>query len=223
MTRQSTKQAGISLVEVVLTLAISSLLITTVLAGRNSLRSQAQFSDGIERIKETILSAKSEANTSNSTNTAAKGTGVVDGKKYLNLGRSILFTKGSSQIEAANLLCYANDAFQCTDDVAVDSATIKKISLPWGIVYKSYTDTTGTHDDPELSIVFARNDKDGSFTGAWYAGRVVDSGSAAGQKLGQLFTATSSQPITLNFESPDGRKATVDVNPATGTVTRTIQ
>ena len=64
MTRQSTKQAGISLVEVVLTLAISTLLITTVLAGRNSLRSQAQFSDGIERIKETILSAKSEANTS---------------------------------------------------------------------------------------------------------------------------------------------------------------
>lgn len=222
MTRQSTKQQGVSLVEVMLTLAISAMLITTVLAGRNSLRSQAQFSDGIERIKETILSTKSEANTSNSTNTASTGTGKLAGSSYLNLGRSIRFTKGSSQIQTLNILCYANSDLQCTDRLKVDDGTTKTTSLPWNIVYTSYTDATGTHAEPELSIIFARNDTDGSFTGYWTPGGVYDSDNAAGQARSQLFNAANSKPVTLNFESPDGRQATVEVNPATGTVTRTI-
>lgn len=222
MTRQSTKQRGVTLVEVTLTLAISALLITTVLAGRNSIRSQAQFSDGVERIKETILSTKSEASTSNNVNTKAKGTGQIgDGtSRYLNLGRSIRFEKDSSIIQVLTVLCYAGDGNLCTEDLNEDGATDEVTTLPWGIIYKSYTVGGVTQTGTQLSIIFTRNDTDGSFTGYWLEGRVSDSKKPGAKKRSELLVNTT--PITLNFESQDGRKATIDVNPATGTVTRTI-
>lgn len=215
MTRQSTKQRGVTLVEVMLTLAISALLISTILAGRNSIRSQAQFSDGMERIKETILSVKSEANTSNNTNPGAKGTAQIGSgaSRYLNIGRSIRFTPNSSNVDSIALLCYAATDLTCTDQVNPDSATAKKISLPWGITYKDYVadGVTGS----TITIIFARDDKTGEFAGYWYAGTIANRDS-------KNTILAKSTPVTLNFESPDGRKATITVNPATGTVTRTI-
>lgn len=216
MTRQTSKQRGVTLVEVTLTLAISTLLITTVLTGRSSIRSQAQFSDGVERIKETILSVKSEANTSNNTNPAAKGTAQIGSgaSRYLNLGRSIRFTPNSSTADSLALLCYAATDYTCTDQVNPDSTTAKKISLPWGIKYKNYVagGVTGT----TVTIIFTRDDQTGEFTGYWYDGTIANHDS-------KNAVLAKSTPIALNFESPDGRKATVAINPATGTVTRTIQ
>lgn len=218
MTRQSTKQAGISLVEVMLTLAISSLLIITVLAGRNSLRSQAQFSDGVERIKETILSVKSEANTSNNINKDAKGTSIIGGgsTSYLNIGRGVQFTANSSSAQSFTLLCYASKPdYLCTDEVNPDKnvSTAKTLQLPWGIQYKKYS-ADGT-EGTTLTLIFTRDDQTGSFTGYWYPGVIAN-------RDKKSVVLAKSTPITLYFESPDGRSATVDVNPATGTVTRTI-
>jgi len=224
MTRQSTKQRGITLVEVMLTLAISTLLITTVLAGRNSVRSQAQFSDGAERIKETILSVKSQANTGNSTNPNAKGTatiaGTVSGNRYLNLGRSIRFTKDSAATQTITILCYATIDLQCSDDLNEDGKTSIVTDLPWGIQYKNFTLGGVVRNDPQLSIIFTRNDQDGSFKGYWLAGRISDSKDGGGAPRSEAFI--NSMPITLNFESTDGRRAKVTVNPGTGTVVREV-
>ena len=99
MTRHTSRQRGISLVEVVLTLGISSLLLATVMTGRNSIRSQAQFSDGMERIKEQILATKSNANTGNN----KLGTGASSA--YLLLGESLRFrTASSSTMQASNIM-----------------------------------------------------------------------------------------------------------------------
>lgn len=217
MTRQSSKQRGITLVEVVLTLGISTLLIATVLAGRNSVRSQAQFSDGVERIKETILTAKSQANTSNNVNEGATGVGSINGgsNQYLNIGRSIRFTPDSAQIQVITILCYADPNLLCTDELNEDGATDIVTDLPWGITFKNYVTSTGVTGTTELSIVFTRDDKTGSFNGYWMVGRISDGTS-------RTAALVNSTPITLNFESTDGRTAKVDVNPATGTVTRTV-
>lgn len=219
MTRQSTKQHGVSLVEVVLTLAISSLLITTVLAGRNSIRSTAQFSDGMERIKETILSTKSQANTGN--NTTGNGTAQIAGvtnKTYLLMGQSLLFnTAAATTMQDANVLCYGQDLL-CGGTLTSEIKSQRNSATPWNIKYQGYT-TAASGATPKtgyLSLVFGRNDQNGAFEGAWFPGVI---------KAGVLRTAAfaNKDAVTLHFASQDGRSATVTVNPVTGTVTRTIQ
>jgi len=213
MTRQSTKQRGISLVEVVLTLGISSLLIAMIFTGRNSLRSQAQFSDAIERIKEQILLTKSDANTGNN----KLGTG--DNSAYLLLGESLRFrTTVNTTMQASNIMCKVDHDLLCGSTVTTSASSRKNITTPWNIRYTGYT----TADDSslaagDLTLAFIRNDQTGGFTGAWYPGEL---------RLGGVDTRAlifaRQMPVTLHFESPDGRKGTIEVNPATGTVTREI-
>lgn len=224
MTRQSTKQHGISLVEVVLTLAISSLLIATVLSGRNSIRSQAQFSDGVERIKETILSVKSEANTSN--NKLGKGTSTSSGEPpapgstvYILLGQSLLFdTNTATTMQSANVLCYGAPDLSCGTKLTSSLGSQQNLATPWGIKYLGYT--TGGATVPvrgKLNLVFAREAQTGSFIGSWYPADTI----SRDDLRRTVFDNQSA--ITLHFESTDRRKAIIVVNPPTGTVTRTIQ
>lgn len=223
MTRNSTKQRGVTLVEVVLTLGISTLLIATVLSGRNSLRSQAQFSDGMERIKETILSVKTEANTGN--NEIGNGTSRIDGvndRAYALLGRSLFFdTAASTTMRPANVLCYGpvpapNQPLACAANLTSSFSSRKNLPIPWSIQYKGYTTATAsTPVSGKLSIVFARDEQAGSFTGSWYPNEIV-----LGTPRATVFARQDE--ITLHFESTDGRKATVEINPITGTVTRNV-
>lgn len=218
MTRQSTKQRGVSLVEVILVLAISSILVTTVLAGRNSVRSQAQFIDGMERIKEQILLTKSDANTGKSATASGTSTG------YLLLGESIKFSKVSNtNMYIYNVMCKANSDMVCGDSVTTStmSASRKTIATPWKISYLGYTTGTSTTVTPkDVSLIFIRNDLNGGFTGAWKEGEIA---SGSQNKLGDVINPNNQIPVTLHFASTDGRKATIVVNPATGTVTKEVQ
>lgn len=217
MTRQSTKQRGVSLVEVVLTLAISSLLIATVLAGRNSVRSQAQFSDGMERIKETILSAKSEANTGNNTS----GTG--SSSKYLTIGRAMRFNtsavnKANKKADLTTVLCQVTTDFLCQSNkmISWEATAVKSAPLPWGIVYTGYTANNQPGSTADLTLFFARNDQTGGYTGSWYPGALSKLSTTKDALL------ANQTPVTLNFVSPDGRKAKITVNPVTGTVDKEV-
>lgn len=206
MTRQSTKQRGVSLVEVLLTLAISSLLLGSVLVGRNSVRSQAQFSDGIERIKETVLSIKSQANTSN--NSTGNGTS----SNSLTLGRFIHFTRDSDAYDTGTLLCLTGSGSTCGNRVNVTDQASGE--LPWRMTYKG----NSVSSEPDLTLIFARDDNAGAiFTGYWFAGRLVN-----GTDVAQYQQLANQKTIVLNFESPDGRRATITVDPATGSVSRKV-
>lgn len=225
MTRRSTKQRGITLVEVVLTLGITSLLIATVLTGRNSVRSTAQFSDGVERIKEQILLAKSDANTGKSVFDKASGTSVIDGvtnRWYLLLGASLRFrTAASTTMQTANIMCYAKgkDDLQCGDLLTTQTAVQKSITTPWKIKYLGYTTPTiSTLTQGDLTLAFGRDDVNGSFMGAWYPGVI-----SSGVKRAAVFNDPAHQgEITLHFQSQDGRQANIIVNTTTGAVTKEI-
>ncbi len=216
---QHSKQHGVTLVEVMLTLAISTLLIITVLSGRNSIRSQAQFNDGMERIKESILSVKSEANTGN--NTSGRGVAKpteTSTSQYLTIGRSIHFnrTTSSNKADTKTLLCDTNQAlgYLCGTTVSFPPETVKTIALPWGIKYTGYTvgGVSGPASANDLSLIFARDDASGSFTGYWYAGVI---------NRGMVRTAAFANQgeIVLLFKSTDNRNAAVTVNPVSGSVT----
>lgn len=226
MSRKNSKQRGVSLVEVMLTLALSSLLLISILAGRNGVRSQALFSDGMERIKETVLTVKSQANTSNST--AGQGSGVSSGTlKYYNIrGRAITFVKSSSTITIQTVLCYANTDHTCMD--ATQLSSVSTSTLPSGITYDgTYTEAgvSGTQSATNMTILFTRSDDNGDFTGAWYPNTLV----ATALDLSNISTTgldttylVKSSVITLNFSTTDGRKGTVIVDPYSGSVTRQI-
>lgn len=221
MTRQSTKQHGVSLVEVMLTLAISSMLIATVLAGRNSLRSQAQFSDSIERIKETILSTKNEANTGN--NTVGTGT-TATGR--LTLGRSIYFQAGQANAVTRTVLCTANADNLCTNQLLSPLAADRSLPLPWGSIYTGCRvgnqDCIAVTGQNNMSLFFVREDTSGDFTGYWFPGQLTSNPGTSVPRT-NVYQAARQSPVALLFRSPDGRTATINVNPAAGTVTRTIQ
>ncbi len=219
MTRRSTKQRGISLVEVVLTLGISSLLLATILTGRNSVRSNAQFSDGVERIKEQILLTKSDASTGN--NKLGDGASAGGGANaYLLLGESIRFrTTADTTMQISNIMCRTDMSTFCGEKVTTSISSRKDLAIPWRIKYLGYTTSaTPMLTGGDLTLTFAREDKTANFTGSWYPGE-LRIGSA--DKLADVFA--NKTPITLHFVSTDGRKAIIEVNPITGSVTRTIQ
>jgi hypothetical protein len=221
MTRRSTKQCGISLVEVVLTLGISSLLLATIMTGRNSVRSNAQFSDGVERIKEQVLAAKSDANTGK--NTYGKGTTSLnraDGLGGLLLGASLRFrTAADTTMQTANIICYtvSSTVLKCGSDLTTQTAIQKTITTPWNIKYTGYTTPTNSAlTAGELTLAFGRDDQTGNFMGAWYPGVI-----ASGTKLTAVFNDPAHQGVVvLHFKSQDGRNATITVNTGTGAVTR---
>jgi hypothetical protein len=210
-------------VEVVLALAISTLLIATVLTGRNSVRSQAQFSDGMERIKETILSVKNEANTGN--NTIGRGVAKpspTSPNNYLTIGRSIHFTTDSAsadRYDTKTLLCNTSAAsgYACLGQVSFPPEANNVSSVPWGITYTGYTvnNQPGPVENTHMTLIFVRDDKTGAFKGYWYAGEVT-------RGMPQATAFANQSVVTLNFESPDGRKGTVTVDPVSGVVTRQV-
>lgn len=217
MMRQSSKQRGVTLVEVTLTLAISTLLIVTVLAGRNSVRSQAQFSDGMERIKESILSTKSEANTGNNSS------GSGNSSKYLTIGRAMRFN--TSGVNASNkktdvltLLCQSASDFLCQDakPISWEAMAVRSSTFPWGIVYTGYSTTSQPGGTADINLVFTRDDQTGGYGGAWYPAALSKTATTKSALL------ANQSPVTLNFKSPDGRTAKIIVDPASGTVEKEV-
>lgn len=221
MRRKNSKQRGVSLVEVMLTLALSSLLLVSILAGRGSVKSQAQFSDGMERIKETILTVKSQANTSNST--AGNGSGVSGSVSYYNIrGRSITFTKSSSTATVQTVLCFANTDRTCKDQTQLSASSTT--TLPATITYDgTYTvqGVSGTQSATSMTIIFSRSDDDAAFSGYWYP-NVLTATTVSNQATTALDSVylQNSSVITLNMSSIDGRKGTLTIDPYVGTVTR---
>lgn len=219
MTRLTPTQQGVTLVEVMLTLAISTLLIVTVLSGRNSVRSRAQFNDGMERIKESILSVKSEANTSNNTigRGAAKPT-PSSTSQYLTIGRSIHFSRSISpnKADTKTLLCDTSSAlnYACGLLLSYPPESSATIVLPWGITYTGYSvgGVAGATTVNDLTLLFVRDDGSGAYNGYWYAGNI-----SRGMAKNTAFANQSE--VSLQFKTPDGRRAAVIVNPASGSVT----
>lgn len=217
MTRLTSKQHGVTLVEVMLTLAISSLLITSVLAGRNSVRSQAQFSDGMERIKETILSTKSEANTGNNTN------GRGNNAQYLTIGRTMHFNSSgvagaNKKADSVTVLCEATSDLLCQDSkpVSWQPTTPVASTFPWGITYTGYSVGNQAGGTADVNLVFARDDRTGSYVGSWYPAALSPTATTKTLLLGNQTS------VTLNFKSPDNRSAKITINPVTGTVTKEV-
>ena len=119
-------QRGLTLIEIVMSLAIAGLLAATVLTGRDALRARLQFSQGIDQVTQILTTARGEA------------TGTVGNPDLLNggtspntqvYGKSIQFTAGSSSVQVATLL--ADSTSGAIIPGTFDPYTV---TIPWGVM-----------------------------------------------------------------------------------------
>ncbi len=119
------REAGFTLIEITLVMAISLSLGVIVFAGSSSLRNNAKFTDAVERSKEMLVAAKNEANTTvNTRDEAISG----DDDNRLMLGRAIVYFGQSGTYRKYNLIGADVDAPTPTEVELVSQANI-----PWGV------------------------------------------------------------------------------------------
>jgi len=78
-------ERGVTLIEILMALAITALLASTITFGRDQLRIKQQFSQGVDQLVETISNTRNEASTTvgQATTGGAEGTGGGNGTEVI--------------------------------------------------------------------------------------------------------------------------------------------
>ena len=193
------RQAGFTLVEIIIVMAISSALAVIALMGFSTLRSQAQFSDSIERLKEKVTAERQEALAT------VKLSGGTDSSR-VTFGRLLTFTPGSSAIQIQTLYTANNPAPAAGQAVFTNPAEDVTYTVPWGVTFTGASVTR---------VAFVRSTTDGALqtatSTAWVAGSYT---------YGNF--APNGAPRNLNFRDPSGRTAFLTVTPTNNGITRTF-
>ncbi len=194
---------GFTLIELILVLAISSLLAVILLNNYTSTRRRAQFTDAIERVVTQLEQAKNEANTT--VNSESSGTN----SSRLVFAKSVVFsTAAPSQFRIYTLSADNADALA---GVSVEPGE-RSIDIPWGV---SYQQSSGANISNANTITFSRAVSNGVLN--TYAYTASGSAQIAAGDFSSGSTADQLQAQLL-FTSPEGLQAFVRVNSISGTV-----
>ena len=197
------KQAGFTLVEIIVALAIASLLLIIAFSGQRGLRSRAQFDGTIDQVVASVATAHSKATAG--VNTAGPGdgsqncTGAVGGNDYVFAGVAW------NAVDAAGITSITLDYYAATRN-ALPAACIfssDSITLPSSV----RVDVPGAM----RRLLFVRDDF-GSLNICKSSGS-AGSSSASFQK--GLCQAPSAVVLThiLTFSDAEGHKAQVQIDP----------
>lgn len=213
---------GFTLIEVILVLAISSLLALILFNSYGDINRRTQFHDGIERIVTQLETTRNEAN---STINANANSG--DDASKVNFSRVVNFfanpVSGVSQMRVFKLSADNTEGQPTNVQLNVDATGAEGgpevTDLKWGIKYLPPPPPSGsTHN----YIVFARNLGDGKINTFSYT---LSNSSQLKDPAVVTFTVGSSNDTdvaALKFSSADNKlHATVRVNSATGEITKT--
>ncbi len=191
------REAGFTLIEVILVAAIAAALGAVIFIGQRQIREQAQFTDAIENVTTLVNRTKNEAATN--VNIAGSGTN----QSSVIMGKKLTFIDNSSQI-----LVY---------DMTLNGPTVNYSSpqtqtIPWGVQFKG--SPAGNY-----SLYFVRD----SVTGSLYTYTpTVPPPDTVGDwfKPGSL---ASRGLVSYAFQDLSGRRATITVDGASGSISRTYQ
>lgn len=140
------RQAGFTLIEVIMVMAIAGVLSLIVLNGFSSLRGQAEFSDAIDHLKETVVAQRTEALTT------VKAGGGTDSSQQT-IGRLLTFSPGSGTVRVDTLVTANTDAPVAGQAVTLAAGETTNVIIPWGIQY---------HGSTVAQVAFTRSAVDGS-------------------------------------------------------------
>lgn len=207
-------QAGFTLIEITIVMAIVAMLSGLAFAGFSAMRGQAQFSDAVERMKEDVLAQRTEAL---STVKLSGGTDAAN----VTFGRVLTFTPGSSTVRVETLRTANNSAPTAGQAVSVVAAETTSYSIPWGITYQNAQKTgppLGGVVGGTVRVAFTRSAVDGSLQTAT---SLQPGGLAPGYTYGEF--APNGPAANLNFTDAQGRKAFLTIDPTKDSITRTFQ
>lgn len=204
------RQFGFTLIEIIITMAISGGLAVIALMGFSSMRAQTQFSDAVERLRESTVQRRTEANSSvQLTNGDTVGT--------IAFGRIMTFTPGSGVVKIETLITDSSESPIPGQAVTSTGSNAFDYNIAWGVVFNK-----GLGDAPGLKrqVAFIRSPRDGSLhtavspAGGW----VLNSGSYRYDDF-----ITSTVPVGVGLQVSDGtRTATINIDPATNGVGRSF-
>lgn len=193
---------GFTLIEIIMVLAISSLLMLILLGGYGSTRQRAQFQDGVERVVSLLEQVQTEAN---STLNLESGSNNVN---RVLLGRAVRFD--SSNPEELEIILLTADNSSSLANISAE--TERTFSIPWGV---GFTDDVGTQTDADV-VAYTRSLSNGTLNTHVFDlnGGALDVPALYG--IGTADTRTA----TYEFTNPEGFRAVVTVNADTGEVSR---
>lgn len=135
MFRWANHSGGFSVVEIIMVLAITSLLFLIAFSGQAEIRSRARFTDAIDQTVAAITKAQNEANSSLTLNQAAdRGTGAGAIDKTIFFGMLARISNGESQITVTPMtmpeepvLCFGGCSVEIRDDLQYS------FEIPWQV------------------------------------------------------------------------------------------
>jgi prepilin-type N-terminal cleavage/methylation domain-containing protein len=193
------RQAGFTLIETIIVMAIGAMLAVIALAGFSTLRGQAQFSDSIERLKDKVTSERQEALST------IKLSGGTDATR-VTFGRLLTFTPGSSTVQVQTLYTANNPAPTAAQVVATLPSEDTSFTVNWGVTFTGASITR---------VAFVRSTVDGALQtatsttwtpGAYTYGNFAPNGAAR----------------NLTFRDPSARTAFLTITPTNNGITRTF-
>lgn len=202
------RQAGFTLIELIVAITISSALAVIALVGFSNLRGQTQFSNAVEQTKEFVTSQRTE------TYAGVELTGGGD-KNLIFFGRLLTFSAGTITVQT---LVTINGSDPLPGQAVFTSPGSSNTNdITYVIPYSVAFDFSGPG---QRQLAFVRSPVDGTL-------RTVTSGgnasfSAAALQYSDFIPAS---PITTPVRYPvsDGtRSATVNIEPITNAIGRTF-
>lgn len=206
------RQSGFTLIELIITMAISGGLAVIALMGFSTMRAQTQFSDAVERLRESVVQRRTEANSS-----VQLTSGDTQGQ--IAFGRIMTFTPDSGLVNIRTLRTSSNDSPAPGQAVTPTTDNSVDYTIAWGVVFKQGKDTGG-YTALKRQVAFIRSPRDGSLhsivspPGGW----IPDA--SGNYKYSDFITGTVPVGASLQVGDSGTRRATIDIDPATNGVGR---
>lgn len=196
------QQGGFTLIEVMMVLAIASLMAVILFTTFGRTRQRTQFTDAIERVATSLERAKTEANSS-----YTSGSGTTQGRAFF--ARAVLFSNGAGDFQTVTLTA---DRFESGNSIAniVQETNFESTNIPWGVLCSGNACNT--------AIVFSRDLGSGILNTY-----VIDKNISGGITNALNYPSGSGNDIntlTLDFVSPEGLQAQITINASTNEVKR---
>lgn len=137
---------GFTLIEVMIVLAISSLLAVILITLYGSQQGRAQFADATESVVSKLQSVKTEVNSGFST-----GSGNM--KERIFFGKAVVFAEGSQEYTVYTLTADNADTLSGLEYVDGDGngvPDVETVKIPWGVSFAQADSNLNT-------IIFTRN------------------------------------------------------------------
>lgn len=194
-------EAGFTLIEITIVLAILSGLAALAFVGQGELRSNARFNDSVERTVSALSSARNDANTTLNT----RSSGGTDGSRVF-FGVLAEFKEGEEIVQMTPLW---GEGQSCPPVVITEEPDqIQEFEIPWGAIPVDY----------DQAVVFGRRCNDGRPT--TYTPD-ADTPGAILRTIGAYSTLPASQPpAVIKLDDQDGHCAEITVEHGSGNISQ---